>query len=446
MKLPIVRNLALLSITLVALSGCSNKKDQAKVKELESELTALQEESSSTLAEREKELSNKEEAYRTMQSETAEKIQQLTSERDTAISELDILKKEAARAEARRVASLPKDASSPGHADYNPAREPKITNAVCTITGDKSSGSGFVVAAEGKLYVYTAAHVISGNKSLSITNSAGTKFSKFGNLEVADGADFVRLELQDAADAPSLQLASAGTKVASDTDVSSLGASVSSGNVTGERGKTTGQTSDFIEVDPTVLQGKSGGPLLDTASGKIIAIIIAQPAERSDGKPAAAITNDSPCRAGRLNRAVVWKTMPVAAFLAEAKKITDFDRMTRVGQAISVLSPTVSGLSGLSTTVAGGQRAQVVLTEAKDIPIAVEVLNMHTQLAAKKAHTSDVDLKKRYASLVSSVLSQMQRGKLEFDPAKFSSYHRRFADASITARNDVEKQLKKSGD
>ena len=154
MKLPIVRNLALLSITLVALSGCSNKKDQAKVKELESELTALQEESSSTLAEREKELSDKEEAYRTMQSETAEKIQQLTSERDTAISELDILKKEAARAEARRVASLPKDASSPGHADYNPAREPKITNAVCTITGDKSSGSGFVVAVEGKLYVY----------------------------------------------------------------------------------------------------------------------------------------------------------------------------------------------------------------------------------------------------------------------------------------------------
>ncbi len=72
---------------------------------------------------------------------------------------------------------------------------PRISNAVLIIEGDLSVGTGFIVAAGGKKYANTAAHVFSGNSKLTIRNASGTGFKKFGNLEGAEGADLVRLEI-----------------------------------------------------------------------------------------------------------------------------------------------------------------------------------------------------------------------------------------------------------
>ena len=100
MRTPILRGLTLLSFSLLALTGCTNKKDQARVKELETEIETVNAEFTATLAEREKELADKDEAARTAQSDTAQKVQQLTLERDQAVQELTALKSEAARTEA----------------------------------------------------------------------------------------------------------------------------------------------------------------------------------------------------------------------------------------------------------------------------------------------------------------------------------------------------------
>ena len=452
MKFPIIRGLAILSLSMLALSGCTNKKDRARIKDLEAEIETLNAEFTTTLGEREKELADKDEASRNAQSETAQKIQELTLERDQAAQELAALKNEATRSEAARIARLPKDASTPGHADYDPSKEPKITNAMATITGDKSAGTGFIVATEGKFFLYTAAHILSGNSRLSVSNSAGLKFAKFGNLEVAEGADFVRLELLDVTDAPALQLSPDTSKVTSATDITCLGTSASSGTVSGDRGKAIAQKGDLIDVDPTLVQGKSGGAIIDGATGKVVAIIVKQAAEQTDlgatagGTAPGSITATStpveiPCSAYRLNRKVEWKAVPIGAFLAEAKKIADFDRLTRVGQALGGLSPAANGLTGMTSTVAGGQTALAVLSDAKDVPIAGEVIKMHTQLAAKKSRTSEIDLKKQFASLVSSMVGLMQRSEVGFEPIKFTPYHRRFVDDSLRWRKDVKQRL-----
>lgn len=452
MRTPILRGLTLLSFSLLALTGCTNKKDQARVKELETEIETVNAEFTATLAEREKELADKDEAARTAQSDTAQKVQQLTLERDQAVQELTALKSEAARTEAARVARLPKDASSPGHADYDPSKEPKITNALATITGDKTTGTGFIVTTEGKVYLYTAAHILSGNSRFSISNNAGLKFAKFGAFEMADGTDFVRLELQDASDAPTLQLAADTTKVTSATDIVGLG--ISSGTVSGERGKALAQKSDMIDVDPSLTQGKSGGPLLEAASGKVLAIIVRQPAEvvdlASPGAPGVVTATTTapgeiPCNACRLNRKLEWKAVPIANFLAETKRISDFDRLTRVGQVLTALSPAANGLIGINSTVSGGQTALAILNDARDIPVAGDILKVHTSLAARKARTSEVDLKKQYASLVSSMVGLMQRSDIGFEPAKFTTYHRRFAEASLKWRKDIQQRLQGTG-
>jgi S1-C subfamily serine protease len=445
MTTPVVRRIAILGLALLSLPGCTNKKDQAKIKELEAQIETLQEETSTSLNERDKELSQKDEASSKAQNDAEQKILQLTAERDKAQQELDLLKKAAARAETARIASLPKDASSPGHPDFNPANEAKITQALATVTGDKSTGTGFVVASEGKQYLYTAAHVVAGNSRLSISNSAGLKFTKFGNLEVADGTAIVRLELLDATEAPALQLAAESTKVAAATDLTALSASAASGTVTSDRGNAIAQSEDAIDVDPSLLQGKSGGPLIATATGKVLAVIINPAAERSELGTAPASGEEIPNRACRLNRKLQWKAVPIGTFLAEAKKISEYDSITRVAQALAVLSPSSTGL-GVEGTVAGGQTALAVLTAAKDVPVAAEVLAMHNLLSGKKnVRSSEADLKKRFASLISSALSQMQRSSEGFDPAKFTSYHRRLAENSLKWRKEALQQLKGSG-
>jgi hypothetical protein len=445
MRIQIIRRIVIVSIALFALSGCTNKKNQARIKELELEIETIQEENSANIEEREKEMSEKEDALNTKQNETAEEIRKLTQERDTAVQERDNLKNIAARAEAALKKSLPKDASSPGHADFDPIKVPKITDAVATVTGDKSSGSGVVVSADGKIYLYTAAQVVSGNSRLSVSNSAGFKFSKFGNLEVADGAEIVRLELLDAADAAVLQLVPEDTKVTSNTSITGIGSSVTSGTVTGERGKAISQSGDFIECDAPMIQGKIGGMLLENTTGKVLAIITNSGAERTNPIATPNATAESLFRACRLNRKLQWKAMTVKAFLDDAKKIIDADRMTRVCQTLVGLSPTNTGLSGINSTVAGGQSALDILTEAKDIPLASEVLNMHTQLSTKKSNISEIDLNKRFASLKSSAVNQMQRADATFDLAKFNSYHRRFADNSLKARKLLEQSLQGAG-
>ncbi|MCX6874973.1 MAG: serine protease [Verrucomicrobia bacterium] len=444
MKPPVVRNLVLLSIALLSLSACTSRKNQARIKELEAQIEASAEEAAATEMAREKDQAEKSEAAYKAQSEASQQIQQLTQERDQAARELAVLKLQASRAEAARLAKLPKDASTPGHPEFDPAKEAKITTALATIVGDKSTGTGFVVATEGKVFLYTAAHVIAGNGRLSISNSVGLKFTKFGNLEVAEGANFVRLELLDAAGAPALQLADADTKVTAETNVTGLGTDGNSGTVTSERGNPSGQSDESISVDSLSLMGKSGGPLLESATGKVLAVITNPAAEQRVLWADPTTTGQIPYRACRVNRKVQWKSVPIGTFLAEARKIAEFNRMTRVAQALAVLTPSATGL-GVSSTVSGSHTALSVLTAAaKDIPIATEVLAMNTQLSAKRVRTSEVDIKKRLANLLSSAVTQMQRGAADFEPSKFTPYHRPFAEDALKWRKDAEQRLQGS--
>ena len=452
MTAPTFLRVVILSMAMVALPGCTNKKDQAKIKQLQADIESIQEENNAAISEREKELQQRDETARTAQTESTQQIQQLTQERDAAILELTALKKTSARAEAALAASVPKDASTPGHPDYNPANEAKITQAVATITGDVASGNGFVVAIGDKRYLYTAGHILSGNSRLSIANSAGTKFVKFGNLETAEGAGCVRLELLDAAGAPALELEDETVQVKAGTAVAALGASNAAGSITAERGTASAQTADAINVDTNLLSERIGGPLIVSATGKVIAVILNPGAERTElwapsanAAAAAPAAVEVPCRACRLNRKLVWKPVPVATFLADAKRINDYDAITRVAQALAVLSPSPNGL-GIQATVPNGDTALTVLTDAKDLPIAAEIIAMHTQLMGKRnVRSSDADLKKRFASLISSALSQMQRSSVGFEPAKFNSYHRRFAENSVKWRKEAIQKLQGMG-
>jgi len=448
MKSPFAHRVVLLSLAIFALSGCTDKKSLAKIQDLETQIETMQEENTTTVNDLHRQLSEAEEAARTAQSDNVQKIQQLTGERDTAVKQLATTKADVARAEAARIAKLPKDPSTPGHPEFDPSKESKYTNALATITGDKTSGTGFVAVAGGKLYLYTAASVIAGNSRFSISNAAGTKFSKFGNLEVAEKTSFVRLELLESDAVPALRLADEDNRVGADTHICCLATEGGSGSIAAERGIAQGQTDDIISVDLNLLQGKTGGPMLESASGKVLAIIVdpgAEPQRQLWSEPAAAGQSGElgTLRACRLNRRVLWKSVPIGNFLADAKKINEYNRLTGVAQALAVLN-TSPGF-GLSTTISGSHTALSILTEAKDLPIATEVITLQADVASKRLRIGEADLKKRFSSLMSSATTQMQRGDADFDPAKFDAYHRPYAEDSLKWRKEAMKRLQTAG-
>ena len=52
------------------------------------------------------------------------------------------------------------------------ALAPEAMQSMVIVEGDQGRGSGFVVAMDGKTYVVTNAHVVRGNKNLSLEISA----------------------------------------------------------------------------------------------------------------------------------------------------------------------------------------------------------------------------------------------------------------------------------
>jgi hypothetical protein len=436
-----MRGLAVSTISLLALSGCTSKRQAIKIKSLETDMENLQLDLEKTVEEMEKEISEKEDALRKAQDEASDQIRDLTQERDKIAAEYADFKRKADREAAALRAQVPKEASAPGHSDFDPSQETRFTDAMATIVGDATTFCGFIVEADGKRYLYTAGGSLSGNTRLAVTTSTGEKLTKFGDLEVAEGSPVVRLELLEADALPALAIAAAGTTVGSGTKLTCLGLSANSGSVIGEQLMAFGQSNDAIDSDPNLLVGKIGGPVLETATGKLLGIVVNPSVERAelwdDGTAPGTVPQ---LNVARLNRSLAWKPVPIASFLAEAKSIAEFDRLTKIAQGFGVVTLTLAGLE-LNATVADPHTAKSIFTEAKDFPPAADALIIQDQLATKKLRLGGNDLKKRVVSLFVSTSGYLKRNAAGFDPAKFSPYHRKMAENSLRWRADAEERL-----
>jgi hypothetical protein len=440
----LLRVTAVCGISLLLLPGC-NKRYITKIKELEEDKNTLVEEHETELEKLDEEFREKEVALEKTAEDQVAKIDEITQERNRLNSELESAKDEITRLKKEIDDKTPKDASTPGHADFDPSKEEKYTSAMATITGDVNSGAGFIVEDGGKHYLYTTAAIISGNSRLAVSNAGGTKFAKFGNLEVAAGCDFVRLELLEAGDAPALQLAAATYQVSTERRLCTLGISGANGSVTGELINPFGQSKDTIDVDPTLLTGKIGGPVIETATGKVLAVVTPPPVGQPELWQNPNAATDVQFRAARINRPISWEPAPIAAFLAEGKRIRDFDRLTKVVYAFAAMTLTPDGL-GIENTVGNSETVKSVLAESKDLPITGDAMTLHTMLSSKKGRIGEADLKKRVTSLFAAVDSQSKRNLTGFDPAKFSACHRKAAEQSLKWRNEAAAQLQRTAE
>lgn len=316
---------------------------------------------------------------------------------------------------------------------------PEISNAVLIIEGDRSAGTGFIVSIENKKFVYTAAHVFSGNSRLTIRNAAGTSFRKFGDLQAAEGADLVRLEiLEEVKDC--LEIVPAEAPLQINSEIAALGNGGGTGVISVETGRILGTSGDTLEVDAGIIQGNSGGPVVDQNTGKAVGLVTHLTSERKDLWSEGTRQGEVRRFACRLNKLWQWKTMKIGTFLADSRSLEDFDELTRLCFAMVHLKPMESGLR-MDSQLNENFTVLQILERNQNNELVKSLISMNKDLAARKTSMSEADLKKKFRSLLGQVQSQALKSRDAFKPQDFAWFHRNRATVSVQARKECMDSL-----
>jgi serine protease Do len=353
-------------------------------------------------------------------------------------SELNALKADDEGSIARRERAQKVRSARPAPAVPIKEMAKRVLPSVVVIEGDASSGSGFILREGEKTYLYTAAHVLSGNSKLTAQTSDGTQYVKFGGFELAEGYDMARLEIEgEVADAAKLADPSA---LAIKRRIFAVGNSGGSGVLTVLDGEVTGLGPSEFELSSEIIKGNSGGPVFDAESGDVMGLVTRAMAARDDIWSSDTRFTQIRRFAGRLDGTITWKRMPIGSFLNERKQIDEIDRGTKLLFALSMLRPTTAGLR-MDTKIKEGVTAMQIFNENQDQQAVKDLIEMNGTLGARGMTLSERDLVKKFMSFYQQILSHGQRQTKSFNPAGFSSYHRKEAELTVKWRQDAERAV-----
>ena len=305
-----------------------------------------------------------------------------------------------------------------------------VAEAIAVIEGDRSNGTGFFCESEGKSYLYTAAHVLSGNARLQVKLRNGTVVRKFGMLEAAEGADLVRLPLEETV--PQV------LEIAPETGMAKVGEPVfASGNAGGggtvgfEEGKIMGVGAESIEIDAQVIQGNSGGPILDGKTRQAIGVVTHLTAERKDLWAQETRYSEVRRFGCRLDRMWDWKKIPVEAFLKEGKALLAVQEQSEL--MIAALQP--------------DQWNSEVFRRLSQNPLARDIRGLETWISDQTSggqRFSERDRKKRLYGILDGARHRSRAQMSAFNTESYTWFHRESALAEIKKREQIDKAYEES--
>lgn len=309
---------------------------------------------------------------------------------------------------------------------------PRISNSVVIIQGDTGVGTGFIVTTEGQNYLYTAAHVLSGNRKLTIKNSAGITFKKFGILEAAEGGDLVRILItEDVKD--SLELVATDTTFQINNSIAALGNGGGKGVVAVEPGTILGTSADSLEISSGVIQGNSGGPVVDATNGRVVGVVTHLSTQRADRWAEGTRQGEVRRFACRLNKEWKWQPKTINAFLAEGTTLQQFDQLSKLCFALSQLELLPSGMR-LDQKVGENSTILSIINQNLETEVVRSLLKINTELSSTKTALSPSDLKKKFRGLLQQLEFQVKRSSETFQPQTFAWFHRDLAESSVKQR------------
>jgi hypothetical protein len=329
--------------------------------------------------------------------------------------------------------------SSSGKSDKNPAVRAKLPG-VLLLQNETSKGSAFLVTRDGSTWLYTAAHVLTQGKGLSVKNSDGATLTEFGKCQIAEDCDLARIEVSVK---PGLALSvvqASGAKV--DQEIVAVGNSGGSDVLTLLNGKITGLGPKEVEVSASVIEGNSGGPVMIAETGEVVGVVCRAEAARDDVWSAG--TDFSKVRrfATRIDREISWRAASLDSLRTENERITKFDSRTQLVFAMAALEAGQNGLR-LDMQIGGGKGPTImaIFEEHKNVAPVQRLVQMNRQLAEKQLRSSERDLKKRFAGFYRDLLNLVANDTGDFTPENFSYANRKEAELSLKWRNQATELL-----
>lgn len=316
------------------------------------------------------------------------------------------------------------------------------TEHIVIIEGDASTGTGFLLNIEGRSWLYTAAHVISGNKTLKMKNINGDVFKKFDLMQTAEGFDLLRFRLKENVE-EALEVADSSDVAKENMKVAALGNGGGAGVISSEEGIIKGISAEFFEVDCDIIPGNSGGPIILQKTRKVIGVVTHL--KKGEANVWTRGTRFTKIRrfGCRLNREHKWVDQSIASFIKEGKDMVTYDKITRLCFALSSLQATTTGMHlGASVDTDNSVSILSILEENEDEAVVKELYEMNGDLSGKKSAVSRSDLVRRYTSILRQALNKARRTKGDLASTSNSSFHGNEMKKSLQWRETAIKSLK----
>ncbi|BCX47031.1 serine protease protein [Haloferula helveola] len=308
----------------------------------------------------------------------------------------------------------------------------KVAKAIVVIEGDQGVGTGFLAESEGKVYLYTAAHVLSGNTRLAVKLQNGRKITSFGKFEASDGADLVRLEVTEEVDSP-LKVASSSGRAREDMVVFAAGNAGGGGTVGFERGKIVGVGAESIEIDADVIQGNSGGPILDGVTHEVLGVVTHLIAARLDHWAKETRYSDVRRFGCRLDRKWGWQDIAIGRFLGEGQKLKEVTDLNEL--FIIAMQPSEWESSRLSDF-----KGHIVEKEIRALQDWID------DKSGSGTGVSEADRKRKVAALFTGIQSSSRAQLRAFKPDRYVWFHREMAEQAMKLREELDKACNEAVD
>ncbi|MEM9080324.1 MAG: serine protease [Verrucomicrobiota bacterium] len=315
-----------------------------------------------------------------------------------------------------------------------------MMGSIVLIEGENSSGTGFLARENQQIFLYTAAHVLSGNSTLSFTLTDGTKLKQLSRLQIADDVDVARFLVSDKLTKAIPRWHKKEERIAIHAPIAAFGNSDGTGVITLSDGKILGIGKENYEVSTEIIQGNSGGPIIHIKTGLVIGIATHLIAPREDIWAQETRFKSVRRFAARLDRNIKWFNTDFKTFSNEMQTIHNFDRKTQLVFAFAELQPYRDGLR-LDTEVGGGRTADQIFTQNRDNPAVQGLIKLNENVLRYQQSYNDHALIGKYLEFYRYIYKTAETQTRTFLPSRFTRFHREDADLSLQHRKKAVESL-----
>jgi hypothetical protein len=419
-----------LAVSLLV-TGCEDKEQSKRIKELEEELAGRVSEVES-LSNELRGAGEERDKARAGLDEAQSAARQAEGKLIDAQKEVEMLRRaeQQARERARAVASV-----RPG--DEGRKKVQALLSAVWQTQGEGTDARGFVAEADGKSWLYLPARALGGGTKLVVKDAAGATVTQFGEFQVSAEGDLARLEVKQEV---STRIP-VDAKAALEANQRLLFVSIPSAGASPkvEDSYAGNTTATDIEFNAYAMATSIGCPLFHTETGALIGIAL--PDAGAATLWSQAYSGSTLPRASRLNREIVWKPGNIGAVISERRKISELNQQTRLMHAAASLSPTSTGLGIDNTTGDAGMTSRQVFDAQKQLPVVQELFKLNENLTAQKVRLSENDIRKQISSVLGQIGAGGRRAATELRSAKPGPVNLKDAENALNWYQDAEKKL-----